>query len=452
MTDQEIRGVIKKMETADRRVVQNAEYVGGRNPSILNKKPEQKPDNRIPVPLAKQTVDDMTGYAGRAGDRVVKYGLTSSSTEDDNDPFLDYIREMEKFNDETLETAELYEEACSQGVAYEIWWVSDKAPQGSGLLTAEYRIVPTNSVYVQWTDNIKPGIEWFMYLSGDKDRRIASVYYPLMMEQYISVNGSQYTLDEDGSTEYPYETPPICIFTPNREMEPIYEAGKPLIDAYDQVMSKSMNEVDRFNALIALLADKASEEFKEALNAGEITVIDQLGDAMQGRDDLPKYLQKDFSGINDLYKNTLDRLNDDFRKTVKIPDMSDENFGGQQTGIAMAYKLLSLEFMASKIDTYFNKGLLKRLGFYADVYNASSRSVNVNDYKATVTAKRNVPVDVKSIVEVAVNLQTLISKRSLLEYIPNQIVGDVEKELERLADEREESFASIPTMDSAGDE
>jgi hypothetical protein len=133
--------------------------------------------------------------------------------------------------------------------------------------------------------------------------------------------------------------------------------------------------------------------------------------------------------------------------------MSDENFSGQQTGIAMAYKLLSLEFMASKIDTYFNKGMVQRLNFYADVYNAGRQAViDVDDYKAVVSVKRNMPVDIKSIVEVVVALQTFVSQESLLEYLPNQIVADVQKEIARLEAEAIARMGAMPTLDGIGDD
>lgn len=438
MDSKQLKEIEAKLKERATGVRINEAYAEGRNHFILKEKAtKEKPDHRIPVPLAKMTVDDMTGYAGRSGDRTMKVENVEADTEEKEDPFIEYIRTMDEYNSENIETAELYEESCIQGVSYEIWWASDKVDGYT--LTAEYKMVPKESVYIKWSDDIKPEMEYFVYSAGEDKRRTATVYYPLYSEKYVSVDGGEYEPDIDEATgtnrqEHPYKTPPINIFAANRKERPIFEAGKSMIDAYDIIMSRSMNEVERFNSLIAVIAEKAKPEFIEAFAQGDISVIDDQGDSE--RSDLPKYLQKDFSGINELYSNTMDRLNDDYRKTVKIPDMSDESFSGNESGVAMAYKLISIEFSASKIDTYFNKGMERRLELYADVYNGDMDKVDVDEYKAVIVAKRNIPVDVASIVTVATGLLALgISKEAILEYLPNQIIGDVKKEMARQEEE-----------------
>lgn len=426
----------------------NEAYVEGKNHFILKEvRPKEKPDHRVPVGLAKMAVDDMTGYAGRPGDRrtlIQKVG----AEENEKDDFIDYIREMEAYNKEQIETSELYDESCSQGIAYEIFWPSKAVDLPGNLLTTEYKMVPTESVHLQYTNEIKPSLEYFVYFSGDKeDVLTASVYYPLFREDWTSINGQEFVLSE--TVEYPFTEPPICVYALNRKQQPLFEAGKPLIDAYDIVMSRSLNEVERFNSLILLLGGRSTEDFREALSQGELAIIDKiledLGPDGKLPSDLPRYLQKDFSGVTELYENYLNRAYKDYRKVVKVQDIgSDEAVGGNVSGVSQAYKLLGMEFMAAKIDTYFNQGLEKRLDFYAQVYNAGTQRIDVNDYKAVVKTKRNLPVNILEIIQGIVQLQGIVSDRTILEYLPEQIVPDVERELERLKEQEPKNVLELP--------
>lgn len=47
-----------------------------------------------------------------------------------------------------------------------------------------------------------------------------------------------------------------------------------------------------------------------------------------------------------------------------LPDMSDENFAGNSSGVVLAYKLLSFENHAKDKERYFEKGLLGRFKIY----------------------------------------------------------------------------------------
>ena len=44
---------------------ENRAYVEGKNPAIHRERKKKDPDNRVPVPLAKSSIEEMAGYAGR---------------------------------------------------------------------------------------------------------------------------------------------------------------------------------------------------------------------------------------------------------------------------------------------------------------------------------------------------------------------------------------------------
>jgi hypothetical protein len=64
--------------------------------------------------------------------------------------------------------------------------------------------------------------------------------------------------------------------------------------------------------------------------------------------------------------------------------------------------------------------------------NAGARQYPVDDYEVIITNKRNLPVDELTKVQIAQQLMGLVSRETLLKMLPQSIVEDVEREIERL--------------------
>jgi SPP1 family phage portal protein len=231
---------------------------------------------------------------------------------------------------------------------------------------------------------------------------------------------------------------------------PYFEAEKSLVDAHDTVLSKSLNEVDRFNAMIMLFGKKVSDALAKKLGDSEISILDELGEEVTH---WPEYLQKEFGGIKEFYSDLMDRFERLFHKSIKDPDMTSESFAGSdQSGIAIAFKLMGMEFKASQIETYFFQGLDRRLQLYADLYNASTATADVNEYKTVITAKRNIPVDLKAKAEILQLLTGIISRESAIKFLPKDLIADAAKELELLKGEQPSGTVNFDETGIEGDE
>lgn len=432
----ELEKLYAKMKSKRMDIAQNERYVIGNNPAILDKQEGKAPDNRIPTPLAKSAVEDMTGYAGRAGDVKTSYEEVNVKEEVSTvvDPFIAYMDAMDTYNKVDLENSELYEESLNQGESYELWWTSDKKSLPGGLLTAEYKIVPNAEVLLVYSADLKRELLSAIHFTEQKESVTADIYYPEKKETWRKQKDKAVWIREAGETPYPYKIVPVNVFKSNRRSLPYFEAEKSLIDAHDEVLSKSMNEVDRFNAAILMNQKKIGHELAEGLKNGDVSILDDYSEAAAK---FAEYLQKDFNGVNEFYTNLLDRFERLFHKSIKDPDMTSEAFAsGDQSGIAIAFKLVGMEFKASQIETYFSQGLDRRLSFYADLWNASNNDkVKVEDYKAVIKTKRNIPVDVKAKAEVAQLLFGIVPRELLLEFLPKELVNDLDKALELMKKE-----------------
>jgi SPP1 family phage portal protein len=411
---------------------ENRLYAHGTNPHILKMSPRRDPDNRLALPFAKMAVSDMVGYAGRAGDRTVEVDniTTDAIAADDatQDDFIDNLKVVYDYNATDRETSELYGEALTQGVAYELVWVSDDLP-GAGFV-AEYAPLPGNEVFPVYSDDLKRQMVaavWYHEATGSDGRpyRIADVFYPVFSERWKATSGA-WVRDPDGDTAYPFTRVPVVEYPINRQRHSFFEAEKGILFAQDKLLSSSINEVDRFNAVMALFPFNVDAEFVEKLK--EMNVIDGLADY----DRWPEYLQKDLGAISGFYQNLADRLERLFHKSIKVPDFSDENFAGNSSGIALAYKLLAMEFTAAQIDAYFDQGVETRFELIAEAINAGARQWPLDDYELIIDNKRNLPVDEATKVQLAQMLLGIVSEETVLKMLPNSIVPDVQRELERL--------------------
>jgi len=420
-------------------IAENQLYVSGLNPPTIDEKPGKKPDNRITIPLAKMAVETLTGYAARSGDIQVSWDNIvtpeDESKKPGDDPYIKLRKEIAEANDTDIETSELYEEAITQGVSYELFWVTGAEETDSTVAIPEYKIIPNTEVALVWSRDLKPKllamIRYQKFKADGKEVKTADVYYPEFSEFWrkggVGKSGD-WVRDVDGDTKYPYKSVPLAIYPINRKEVSMFQAEKPLITGNDKLLNKSFNEVDRFNAMIALLPGKAGKEFADKLI--ELKIIDDLGDFEKW----PQYLQKDLSGIQEFYAGLSQYSKELFFSSIKIPDFTDKEFANAQSGRAMLFKVIGLEFRASKIDTYFDKGLQDRNRLINDVI-GKSESINTDDYKMVIKHKRNLPVDREALFEMALKATGILSKETILRMFPKEIVDDVEKELERLAGE-----------------
>ncbi len=420
-------------------IAENELYVSGLNPPTLDEKPKKKPDNRITIPLAKMAVETLTGYAARSGDIQVSWDniLTpeDESKKPGDDPYIKLRKEIAEANDTDIETSELYEEAISQGVSYELFWVTGADETDSTVAIPEYKIIPNTEVSLIWSRDLKRKLEAMIRFQRFKENgaevKTADVYYPEFSEFWRkggATKSGDWVRDEDGDTVYPYKSVPLAIYPVNRKELSIFQAEKPLITGNDKLLNKSYNEVDRFNAMIAMLPGKASKEFADKL------IETNIMDDMDQFEKWAQYLQKDLGGISEFYAGLSQYSKELFFSSIKIPDFTDKEFANAQSGRAMLFKVIGLEFRASKIDTYFDKGLQDRNRLINDVISESGK-INTDDYKMVIKHKRNLPVDREALFEMALKATGILSRETILRMFPKEIVDDVDRELERLAGE-----------------
>ena len=121
----------------------------------------------------------------------------------------------------------------------------------------------------------------------------------------------------------------------------------------------------------------------------------------------------------------------------QVPDLSDDAFGGNQSGVAMQYKLWGLNQLWATKTTKYEKALYQRLKIVLHLlqYQFNSNVEFLKDIQ--ITFSKNLPTDNSEVYTMVNALKDVISKRSILGQIP--FIEDVDAEIEELDSEAEKN-------------
>ena len=148
------------------------------------------------------------------------------------------------------------------------------------------------------------------------------------------------------------------------------------------------------------------------------------------------------NGDNIEQENTKNRVVADIHKFSKTPNMADENFANNVSGVAMKYKLLGLEHICSIKERKFKRGLQNRLWLISNIYEIK-KGTDLQD--VTITFKRAYPNNETETAEMLNNLRGMVSTETLISQLP--FIEDAKLELERLEKENELNSYDLPFTD-----
>lgn len=375
-------------------------------------KDKSKPNNKIANAYASYITDTLVGYF---------IGEPISYTSND-DTLLQDLSMIFEYNDEADENAELAKNASIYGVAYEMLYLSeeDKMIRFKALNPKE--IIPIFDKTVE--QNLMAVIRYYddYDVVDDKTYTLVEVIDGSMVRRY-KMDNSFLLLEE-----YPhyFGMVPIAIYKNNEEERGDFEAVISLIDAYDKMESDTLNDFEYFvDAYLALYGFTAEPEDVAQMKENRILLMDEGTSA--------EWLIKQTS---DTYvENMKNRLDADIHKFAKCPNMSDKEFASNASGVAIKFKLLGTENLVSIKERKFKRGLQQRLELMSMINSVLREGF---DWRAIdIIFTRNIPSNDTDIANMVNTLKDIVSEETLLAQIP--FVEDVQDELERLKQEREEN-------------
>ena len=396
---------------------------------------------RSNAPIMKRRKNDPTKANNKLVTNYARYITTMSTgyfvgipiqTRCKDENLLDRLTAIFKYNDEPDLNTTLATNNSKYGYSYELHYMDE---QGRNRMAA---VDPREIIYI--TDNTlndepTAAIRYFEIKDAvDDNKKIYSIeVYTKDSILYYSMDGDSVALIDE--QQHPFKDIPIIRYVNNADETGDYEPVLTLIDAYDKIQSDTANDFEELTDSF-LSVSGVTLEPEQALKLKEMKVFN-FPDA-NGK---VEFVTK---SVNDsALENFKTRLDKDIHKNSYTPNMADENFVGNSSGVSMAYKLQGLEFLTGVKEQKFKKGLLRRVELLSNVLSIrANQQMNFTDVEFIFT--RNNPKNLVEIVEMATDLTGIISNETQLDLLP---MVDKDQELKRIEQEKKQQSEELNLFD-----
>ncbi len=262
-----------------------------------------------------------------------------------------------------------------------------------------------------------------------------TVYSDKGKRDYVSENldKSDFVFSPVGEfKEHYFDAVPIVCYENNDEKQGDFEQVQGLIDGRNELLSYRLTDKKKFvDALLALYGAVLSDNAKK--NIKEDKFIDGLPD-----DAKFEYIQKTFDEAS--LKVLDDTLVSEIHKMTLTPDMTDEKFSGNSSGVALKLKLLALNILIKNKMHSMEGGLKKRWNLYNNFLSKSKHIQPVDICDVDIVFTVCMPIDEKEIVDMVCNLKNsgLVDDQTLLSLL--WFIKDPAEALENMKQQKNENL------------
>ena len=385
-------------------------------------------ENRIVSNLCYYIVSAFKGYM---------VGHPPDYTCADEDKQAEEIIELYHKQVKSKVESEIAQNLSIYGLAYELVYLDEKGVPKSAVFSpmdafvAYAGDIESDSVFgaVRYTEKDENGeITYRLYLYTREDFQIwtsKSINGPWAMEAEPQPHG--------------FQRVPLIEYTNNTERMGDFENIIPLQNAYNKLMSDRLDDKDAFVRAIMIITGhvfgKTPEEVDESVASVKKHRVMQFDDDSGSASYLEKTM--DETGVQVLQ----DQIKNDLHKLAMVPDLSDEQFASNASGVAMAYKLFGTDQKVAEKIAQFQAGFTRRCKLYDTALRnpMSSDSDTGTDISAMkIIFKLNSPQDLSYMATALTSLVSdgIISKTTARANL--LIVRDATEEAELVSAERDE--------------
>ena len=435
-TPENIAKAVKELESRKARYEQLHNYYIG-NQEILNRtlSSETAKNNKLVNNFASYIADISANYLlGNPVDYLVP---------DDLDLKIDGI--MQRYAEQTMSDldAQIALDAAIYGVAYDLTFTDEDSEANT------VQVDPRNTLVV-YDDSVQHRELFAINCAQVKDKegkvinRVTAYTPEKIIEMTLNADGG--AMDKPEEKPHFFGAVPVVEYPNNKSYLGSFEPVLSLIDAYNTIQSDRVNEREELADAILVLKNFTLDEKRQA-NLRDLRLLTSVppdGDA--------SYLTKPQSETDaDTLKKS---LADDIHKFSKTPNLSDQNFVGNSSGVALNYKLLAFEEEAKTHERFIEKGLKKRMVLYFNLENHLKQGAGGRTAKeisrVDVVFNRNLPKNDYETSQMIVNLQGIVKDDYLVKQL--SFVDNAEKALvETEPDENPEQFPETTEEDVQAD-
>ena len=396
------------------------DYYMGEHVITTREKQETLMNNKLVINHAKYITDMMVGYLlGNPVDYQVNDDI-------DIQPILDAYKRQTMDNTDV----ELAKDCSIFGIKYEYVYADEEAnPCSVGLDVRNTIVIYDNSL----VHNKMYAINYRPIYKNSNDTE--PEYYDVLAMTDKEIIKYQLKTKESAAKEisrekHAFGSVPVIEYKNNKEYLGDYEPVISLIDAYNLIQSDRVNDREQLvDAILCFYGMKFD--------------ADQMADLKEKRalsnipvDGKVEFLTKAVNeGDVDVLRKTIEA---DLHKISMVPNMSDQNFVGNSSGVAIRYKLFAFEQAVKNKERFFEKGLMERFKLYNHFLSVKSKMAIVPTEEVDAVFKRNLPSNDFETSQMIANLDGIVDRELLASQL--SFVKDASETVEIAEKESEEAM------------
>ena len=408
-------------------------YYLGEHDILSKQRSKNKPNYKPVCNHAKDIADTSTGYFMG---NTISY---SNSEDTDIDELLiafDNAEVDESDHDNALDMA-IY------GVAYEYVY----ARENENIL--DIKSLEVENTFIVYDDSIEQQPLFGVYYFKRKENKADTETYQavIMTKQFvysIVLEGKEKGVISDKPIPHNMGDIPIIEYKNNKYSIGDFEQQIGLIDSYNSLTANRINDKEQFiDSILVLYGARLGDDEEESIKAMESLAEHKLLELHP--EARAEYLSKT---LNENEVETLrNAVKQDIYTFSHIPNLTDENFAGNSSGVAMEFKLLGLEMITKIKQRYYVKGLKKRIKLFANYLGLTQIAIDANSIIPHFS--RSLPKNLLEISQIVSNLDGKVSQETLLSQIP--FVEDPTSEIEKVNEEKQENIAQNQLLLTGGE-
>ena len=408
-------------------------YLGKHEILERKKKSEGVANNKIVCNYAKYIVDMVQSYL--VGNAVTYEPAEGVDIEELKRQYLE--QDIASLDSENLKNMSIY------GRTYELIYSNEDSKPRSVALN------PCNT-FVCYSQNATQDPLFAVYyyplydLEGNVEKTICDVYdrdYIYRYEASGDTTDGLELIDGNYYEEHHFNSVPIIEYKNNTDEQGDFEQLISLIDAYNALQSDRVNDKEQFvDAFLFLIGVDLDSGLAKQLKEEKILLGIDGAKA--------EYLSKVLSESDiEVLKNS---IKNDIHKFSLVPDLTDENFGNNLSGVAIKYKLLGFEQFTKNKERYYAKTLKQRFAIYNQFLVTKNAMKPVAVHEIDVMFKHNLPANDLETAQIISLLEDIASDETLLRELA--FVNDAKEEVkfakvERIERMKEEQQSLIGDYD-----
>lgn len=383
-------------------------------------RPEGKPNNRLAHGFPRYIVTMASGYL---------LGGPVTYRSDDQAEQLQQVMDAYNASDMASVDIELARQASIYGKSVEMTYADEDAQPCSAALDPK-------AAFVVYDDTVahKPmfGVTYSVRTKVDGTMDGFKIVVCTDQTIYTYFENSLFiTHEPDTAEQHYFGAVPIVEFWNDENEKGDFEQVETLIDAYDTLESDRINDKEQFVDSILVMTGVRMENEYETVTThdaqGNVVEEQRISatPAQQLRRDkllfLPdsdakaEYLSRAMAE-NDV-EVLKDALNQDIHKFSLIPDLTDENFAANASGVAMKYKLLGLEQLTKIKEKWFREALRQRLRLFCHFLSVKG-NVQVDADKVKIVFTRALPINELETAQTLTTYKGLVPDSQLIAQVP----------------------------------